>query len=200
VDRDLDPGGPKTRGSGGSGSATLVISKLFAFASFLNFKSVLRIREKAKKKLLCLCAEGFFRRTPPPTLSISVGVLYQMDRGPSISGIERRLQYIRICFIFCSKLHPGYCQGKREDACYAATGVFNLHVRIRFEFWMLHGCWAVPVKSLIDYTWIQKQLSSLIILFTGKKQCCGSGCGIRDPVPFWPLDLGSGMGKKYDNS
>jgi hypothetical protein len=71
---------------------------------------------------------------PPPTLSISVGVLYQMDRGPSISGIERRLQYIRICFIFCSKLHPGYCQGKREDACYAATGVFNLHVRIRFEF------------------------------------------------------------------
>ncbi len=27
-------------------------------------------------------------------------------------------------------------------------------------------------------------------------QCCGSGSGIRDPVPFWPLDPGSGMGRK----
>ncbi len=25
-------------------------------------------------------------------------------------------------------------------------------------------------------------------------QCCGSGSGIRDPVPFWPLDPGSGIG------
>ncbi len=26
------------------------------------------------------------------------------------------------------------------------------------------------------------------------KQCCGSGSGIRNPVPFWPLDPGSGKG------
>jgi hypothetical protein len=26
-------------------------------------------------------------------------------------------------------------------------------------------------------------------------QCCGSGSGIRDWVPFWPLDPGSGMGE-----
>jgi hypothetical protein len=26
---------------------------------------------------------------------------------------------------------------------------------------------------------------------------CGSGSGIKGPVPFWPLDQGSGMGKKY---
>ncbi len=25
-------------------------------------------------------------------------------------------------------------------------------------------------------------------------QCCGSGSGIRDPVPFWPLETGSGIG------
>ncbi len=25
-------------------------------------------------------------------------------------------------------------------------------------------------------------------------QCCGSGYGIRDPLPFWPLDPGSGIG------
>ncbi len=25
-------------------------------------------------------------------------------------------------------------------------------------------------------------------------QCCGSGSGIQDPVPFWPLDPGSGIG------
>ena len=27
-------------------------------------------------------------------------------------------------------------------------------------------------------------------------QCCGSGSGIRDPMPFWPLDPGSGTSKK----
>ncbi len=26
--------------------------------------------------------------------------------------------------------------------------------------------------------------------------CCGSGSKIRDPVSFWPLDTGSGLGKK----
>ncbi len=51
------------------------IQNFCAFASFLNFKikSVLRIRKKAKKKLLCLCAEGFFRRNPPPPHSIYLG-------------------------------------------------------------------------------------------------------------------------------
>ncbi len=29
---------------------------------------------------------------------------------------------------------------------------------------------------------------------TSAGQCCGSGSGIRDPVPFWPLDPGSGLG------
>ncbi len=28
------------------------------------------------------------------------------------------------------------------------------------------------------------------------KQCCGSGSGIQDPVPFLPLDPGSRIGKK----
>ncbi len=42
------------------------------------------------------------------------------------------------------------------------------------------------------------------------KQCCGSGSGIRDLVPFWPLDPGSQtifwelsdnfLGKKFHNS
>ncbi len=30
-------------------------------------------------------------------------------------------------------------------------------------------------------------------LHQSSKQCCGSGSGIRDWVPFWPLDPGSGI-------
>jgi hypothetical protein len=29
-------------------------------------------------------------------------------------------------------------------------------------------------------------------------QCCGSGSGIRDWVPLWHLDPGSGMGESQD--
>ncbi len=34
---------------------------------------------------------------------------------------------------------------------------------------------------------------SMSSLFQSKSQCCGSGSRIPDPVPFWHLDLGSGI-------
>ncbi len=33
-------------------------------------------------------------------------------------------------------------------------------------------------------------------LMVSDEQCCGYGSGIRNPVPFWPLDSGNGMGKQ----
>ncbi len=40
------------------------------------------------------------------------------------------------------------------------------------------------------------RFSKCYLLFSSSFwQCCGSGSGIRDWVPFWPLDPGSGMGE-----
>jgi hypothetical protein len=43
-----------------------------------------------------------------------------------------------------------------------------------------------------DHTYLFTKI--LKINFFVQNQCCGSGSGIRDPVPFWPLDPGSGIG------
>ncbi len=43
-------------------------------------------------------------------------------------------------------------------------------------------------------TLIQVCTYLLIQMHWRGQQCCGSGSGIQDLVPFWPLDPGSGMG------
>ncbi len=57
-------------------------------------------------------------------------------------------------------------------------------------------------KSLTNQSGNFVELTSLLVTFPLSiccwliMQCCGSGSWIRDPVPFWPLDPGSGMCRK----
>jgi hypothetical protein len=60
----------------------------------------------------------------------------------------------------------------------------NLRFRFRFRF-QLH---IYTIKSKFF-------LRNLFPFYILSCQCCESGSGIRDWVPFWPLDPGSGMGE-----
>ncbi len=51
------------------------------------------------------------------------------------------------------------------------------------------------IRLLSSVTYPQAHYISLKNFNVFCKQCCGSGSGIRDWVPFWPLDPGSGMGE-----
>jgi hypothetical protein len=44
VDPDPDPGGPKTRGSGGSGSATLHLTVLYSTLGYINAYKAWRLK------------------------------------------------------------------------------------------------------------------------------------------------------------
>jgi D-ribose pyranose/furanose isomerase RbsD len=61
-----------------------------------------------------------------------------------------------------------------------------------------HESWKLAIHAsnwMIRYvTWlVQTETKKSDIKLDLCHQCCGSGSGIRDPVPFWPLDPGSGI-------